>query len=219
MNNANVIYLGIAASYIVVAIVQLKAPSMLPTSLYLSVAYVSFDLAFFELVKIAFYNYYHSYKNIINLASREIQLCDKHIETLEKYKNLEEEIKEYVDTKNLAIEKLEKIKNDRKPIAVKKTMEITTVLQVVICCGTIIITPLRKIPDELFANKLIGVFGLLSFSLLSISYYMKNKYDYEHNNDELEIKRTEELGNYYLRLIHKARLNEIEKEDSETEKI
>ena len=97
MSSGNVLYLGIAASYFAIAIIQWRAPGLLPTSLYESVAFVSLNITIMELIKTIFQYMKAIYVRQIEVTQDEIELCNKHIEVLSKFAPLKDETEKHAE--------------------------------------------------------------------------------------------------------------------------
>ncbi len=51
LNKSNYILLGVAISYILIAIIQINIDGLLPASVYVTVAFVSLEFTTFEMLK------------------------------------------------------------------------------------------------------------------------------------------------------------------------
>ena len=201
MSSGNVLYLGIAASYFAIAIIQWRVPDLLPASLYVSVAFVSLNLTIMELIKTIFQYMKAIHVRQIELTQDELTLCSKHIEVLSKFAQLKGETDKYAEyLSSLEITK-KKLHEDKTIQRFERVISSLSDFQVVFSCIIVAMTSLKIIPNDLASNKLIGVLSLTSFAFFAFSFYMRNKCEMTLNMPEITSKNANSLKNYYLDMI------------------
>lgn len=167
------IYLGIAAAYATLAIVQITRKDLLPSSLYTTVAFVSLELTVLEMLKTVaqLIETFHVKK----ITSREnaIKILKEYLNTFSRFQGLDAEIEE----NEKAIEKFSsEIKNLNKCISIKilhGTVKWLTIFQIIFCCVQVALSLTKAIPDTLSNERINNVVSLISFAALIASYFFK----------------------------------------------
>lgn len=211
MSKSNYLYLGIAASFITLAIVQLTMPGLLPMSLYLYIAWVSLELTAFELLKSLAYLLKAYHQKMISTTQDEIEICDQAIETFAHFNALKSEYEGNKSFHQELASQIETLKNDKKIKRLDKTMNIITILQVVMCFVSFSISYVKIVPNDLITNKIVSILSLLSFAFLMLSFYFSRTGDEILNNSNETIHTSNVINKYYLHLFQK-----ITKEKADT---
>ena len=84
-----------AISYILVAIIQMRIDGLLPTSLYVTVAFVSLEFTIFEMIKNLGSYLLHGINELNEMNETFAELFMRSIKTYSKFTVLGEDIKEY----------------------------------------------------------------------------------------------------------------------------
>ena len=86
MNKSNYILLGVAISYISIAIIQIRVDGLLPASLYVTVAFVSLEFTAFEMLKSMINSSIHSLQRINMIAKSRTDFIERSIKTYDRFK-------------------------------------------------------------------------------------------------------------------------------------
>lgn len=201
----NYLYLALSVVYVIITIIQSYADGMLPAWLYVSVAMVTVEISIFETMKmtIAAITKVHNMRlKMINHYQRSMV---RHIYLLGKFQCTEDE--------KLECQKiLENDKSSReKPKQVNyaklsdKIISIIDFVEIFVCVGIILITPLKVIPYDLITNKFISAMSLLSFAMMFFTLYVgtieKSDDIWQEFENDLKTER------YYLDIIEKIANN------------
>lgn len=203
MNKGNYLFLGIGISYIVVAIIQATLPGVLSVNLYVTVAFISFELTLFELIKSVAQLFYRSIENYEKMRVDYINLLEKNIAAFKPFSIL--------NTDTQALEnKLQAIQNNGKMAKYKKRAQFLkkaiwglTVLQIVLCCVQATVIPLKSIPNDLLTAKMINVLSLLSFAFLFISYFITNTSDAANRVATEKLDTEASISEHFINIIER----------------
>lgn len=207
----NNLILGLAVSYIIIAIIEIVTPGNLGASVYVTVAFVSLELSALELLKTiieSIEKYLNSRKKLID--GKVIQLQNT-IEIIKNYDNLHEKAKECENE----LEKLkEAVTKNNKYNYIRlfnNIYSVTAVIQSIVCVIQIMITPLKIIPYDALTNNVINICGLVSFAMLFFSCYVTNFASERINLMLLEQETKDRISSYYLNLIEEINHEKDEK--------
>ena len=203
MNKGNYLYLGIAASLFVIAIIQYTMERMLPISLYDSIAWVSLELAILELIKTVYTQIHTQRARRIKITQDEIDLCNKHISVMSKFETLKEDAKYYINFRESLMDIMEKLKKDKSVKQMGKVVNAISIAQIVFAFIMVTITSLKNVPNNFASNKTIGILSVLAFAFLILSYFFKNSIDPIYFELDYSSRDTIRLGNYYLDMLDK----------------
>ena len=211
LNKSNYLYLGIGISYIVIAIIQACIPGVLGANIYVTVAFVSFELTLLELIKSTTNAYCSNCEQYERTRNNYIGLLQRNIAVFKPYSFFDDDTKMFED-KLQTVQGSNKTDKYRKRYCfLKKMVSCLTVFQIVFCSIQIIVTPLKIIPYDLITTKTINVLSLLSFAFMFVSYFISsasNSIDKEEQ-DKSAIELN--VSNYYLDKIKS--INEHTKKD------
>ncbi len=205
MNRGNILYLGIALSYIVLAVIQWNAKAMLPIKIYYSIAVISNGLTILELIKTLLSNIKKNHNSLYKTTYDELNICDKHMVVFERLGVNIEEIQPYITYKSKLNDRIKRLKIQEKRIQyLAKFIELMSYFQILYACLTITTVSLKHIPDDLRTNKLIGALSLLSFAFIIFDSYIKHKYDTIYIDASSVINSTINTQNYYIDILEKV---------------
>lgn len=185
MNKSNYILLGVAISYILIAIIQINIDGLLPASVYVTVAFVSLEFTTFEMLKSTTCFLIHSLKVINIIAKSRTEFIERSIKTYDRFNVLGNETKFLKNELTMLPNSDILVQNNRKIKALEKFIMAVSGIQIVICTIQIMITPLKLIPYDKLTNKMINAMTLISFAFMFLSYFISNISD-NHNNDQKE---------------------------------
>lgn len=208
MNKGNYLYLGIAASFFLIAIIQWTIPDMLPISLYVSIAWVSLEVAIMELLKTSLKYMQALRAHQIKVTQDELDLCNRHICVLGKFESLKNEIEQHTSFCQLLIERAEKLNRSKSTSRLEIAINAISIAQTVLACIMVAITSLKSIPNDLANNKAIGILSLAAFSFLIFSYFLKNGIEPELLESDSSIRQANMIDNYYLDILERVAQNE-----------
>ena len=203
-DRGNVLYLGIAISYLVIALMQIKANGMFSMRLYLPIAMVSFEITLLEMAKTSVQRLQEIHLRKIRITQQELSLCERHIAVFSKYKMMESETERHKAFRESLVKRSAALQSDKWISRVKKGINTLSVIQVVLACVLIATSSLKQIPNDLTNNKIVGVLSLLSFSFLIISYYLQSDYDPLMDNPDNVLDNIEIIEKYYLDILEKV---------------
>ena len=204
-NIGNYFLLGIAASYLALAVVQATLPGLLPMHLYVTVAYASLGISFLELIRSILKRIYDLRNSRRETLRRELDICEKHIQVLSKYSALEEDLKQHQEIQRKLKVRKEAIQNQKHSQWPKHVSNIVSCLQIVYICIMAAITMVKKIPNDLSSNRVICFNSLVSFALLFISFYVGSSMETDDSvSIASHLSDVEEIERYYLNLLDKA---------------
>ncbi len=198
MSRGNYFILGIAISYLIVAVIQFINPQTLGAAVYVTVSFVSFEFATIELIK----SLINMIKENLNIGEKiindEYERLKSTIASTEKYESLQNETLRCKSE----LENLEKIstkfknKNKRYIEISQKLYSVLSALQIIICMVQIIIIPLKLIPYDSLTNKTINVISLISFAMVFFSYFIINMNEEKYNSIYLRRDIEENSSSY-----------------------
>ena len=181
MNKSNYILLGVAISYILIAIIRINIDGLLPASVYVTVAFVSLEFTTFEMLKSTTCFLIHSIKVINIIAKSRTEFIERSIKTYDRFNVLGNETKFLKNELTMLPNSDILVQNNRKIKALEKFIMAVSGIQIVICTIQIMITPLKLIPYDKLTNKMINAMTLISFAFMFLSYFISNISD-NHNN-------------------------------------
>ena len=203
-DRGNVLYLGIAISYLVIAFMQIKANGMFPMRLYLPIAMVSFEITLLEMAKTIVQRIQTIHLRKVRVTQQELSLCERHIAVFSKYKMMESETEKHKAFRERLVKRNTALQSDKWIRRAKKVINVLSVIQVVVACILIATSSLKQIPNDLTNNKIVGVLSLLSFSFLIMSYYLQYDYDPLMDNPDNVLDNIEIIEKYYLDILEKV---------------
>ena len=205
MNRSSYLYLGFALSSIVLAIIQWRSSEILSISVYYTIATISLWVSILELIKTLFRFFQKNSSNIKTLSQDAIEQNNKHIEILGRFDELTEEKQKHIDYRKKIVERNKlTYNNDKKERFLKKTIDIVSVLQILVVCVFVTLRLANTVPNNIANNRSICVSSLLSFAFLLISYFVKEKNDLllRYSDELIYIEKKNE--EYYLGLLEKV---------------
>ena len=209
MKKYNFVLLGIAISYVIVAVIQLIIPTPLSASVYITISFLSLEISIFELIKSIIEKLNNLEKQRDWIIENELSRVSRAISVFESSGGLEKEIEEL----NIQKSKLEKAKKNTKikdqNIKMKKVKGILTAFEIVFCTIQVIITPLKVIPYDSFSTKVLNCLSIVSFAFLFFSLFVLNMGNiFPEIKEKLDIE--ESVSNYYLSALEKSNKHESE---------
>lgn len=211
MNKGNYLFLGIGISYIVIAIIQACAPGVLGANIYVTTAFISFELTLLEFIKSTTNAYCANFEQYEKTQNNYICLLQRNISVFKPYSFFDDYTK-MLENKLQTVQVSNKMDKDRKRYYfLKKIVHYLTVIQIIFCSIQIIVTPLKIVPDGLITTKTINVLSLLSLAFMFVSYFISNANILicKEAKDKLEIEMN--ISNYYLDKIES--INEYSRKD------
>ena len=206
--NKEFLYIGIAASFITLAVTQWFLSDMLPLSLYMCIAWITLELSLLELIKSIGSSYKHSLQRMQNLIYLEINRCNRVIDTIKDCAELSKEYECNINTKKEFSEELEKMKKNKKVELLERILNIFTIIQVVICFVQFPLMMVKGVPNNLLSNKILGVLSLLSFAFLLISFFFSRNFEQTFKSMDEKIKIMYDTSDYYINLLDKVQNNQ-----------
>lgn len=204
MNKGNYLFLGIAAGYVAIAIIQWRIPGLFPISLYVSVAWVSLTVSMLELLKTVFQYMQAMHAKQIKITRDELDLCDKHISAMGRLDALKAEVEHYTEFRPTLVEQVNKLKGNKSIRRLGKVIDGLSIAEIIIACVMVAITSLKNIPNDLANNKAVSILSLLAFAFLMITYFVKGSIEPILNESEHTIRNVAMLENYYLDILEKV---------------
>ena len=204
MNKSNYILLGVAISYILIAIIQIRVDGLLPASLYVTVAFVSLEFTAFEMLKSMINSSIHSLQRINMITKSRTDFIERNIKIYDRFNILNNELAWLKDELKMLPNNDDLLKNHRKISRCKKILFIISCIQVIVCTIQIMITPLKFIPYDKLTNEVINVVTLISFAFMFLSYFFSNLWD---GNDDFQEERWhvyETTCSDYLKILEKV---------------
>ena len=202
----NVLLLGVALSYTVIAILQFTTTSLFPMALYVSVAWVSLCFALLELIKTLIQLIQELHGQKLAILQKALYSCNKHIAVLSKHKSLEPELQQFQNYQEKLIQQESEIKKKNGLITrLRKAVRFLTAGQIVFSCVMVAVTLLKTIPNNNCNNKMVGTLSLLSFAVLLFTYYLKSAIEPMTSTEtEQYLKLADENEQYYLNLLERV---------------
>lgn len=211
MKESNYILFGVAVSYFLIAIIQMKMDGLLPASLYVTVAFVSLEFTVFEMFKSVIDCLVHNLqKTDIKVKSRK-EFIKKSIKIYDRFNILKSESKKLEDELIMLSYNENLTRNNGKIKRLKGLFFVMSCIQTIVCTMQIMITPLKLIPYDKLTNKVINIVTLVSFACMFLSCFFSNLWN-EHNDFQ------EERWHIY-EVVSSDYLEMLEKIASENEKI
>ena len=204
MNKSNYILLGVAISYILIAIIQIKIDGLLPASVYVTIAFVSLEFTTFELLKSTIGFLIHILKVINTIAKLRTEFIERSIKTYDKFNILSNETKLLKKELIMLPSSDTLVQNNRKIKALEKFVMAVSCIQIVICTIQIMITPLKLIPYDKLTNKMINVMTLISFAFMFLSYFLSSINDNYNNYQKEKWHIYETTCSEYLKILEKV---------------
>lgn len=214
MNKQSYFYIGIACSIATLAIIQCIIPKMLPINLYLDIAWISLELTMLELFKSTIKAYSQNKKRTEVVIRNELNYCNRLLVIFNHIPDFSDEYKSYTEMKSKLLTELDSIKNSKRERILIKIEKVVIILQVTICFVQFPLMFIKKIPDNLYSDKLLGVLSLLSFALLIVSYYISSISEDSVKFMDEKTEITNGFNEYYISLFEKAM---IRKRDNDSQ--
>lgn len=212
MSKGNYFFLGIAISYLIVAIVQFNIDGVLNASVFVTVAFVSFELTVLEAIKIASDNFVKANKSMIKVAKERCLEIENILSIIEKCPVLEEETHKLQNEKTYMIDII-KTKEQSKIIRFLKNLYSKLLaLQIVICMVQIIVTPLKIIPYDIITTRTLNIVTLFTFSVMFFSYFLSSIGNDIDERMKIKWSTNQKTSEYYLNIL---KLNFKEQEEKQ----
>ncbi|HBV81864.1 MAG TPA: hypothetical protein DEB74_03510 [Lachnospiraceae bacterium] len=213
LNKSNYILLGMAISYILIAIIQIRLDGLLPATLYVTVAFVSLEFTTFEMLKNTTDFLICRLDMINTIAKSRTEFIEKSIKTYDKFNVLGNETELLKNELAILPNRDTLSQNNRKIKVLQKSVMAISCIQIVICTIQIMITPLKLIPYDKLTNELINVMTLLSFAFMFLSYFLSSINENQKNYQGERWHIYETTCSEYLEILEKvASDNENKKE-------
>ena len=197
------IYLGIAAAYVTLAIVQITRKDLLPLSLYSTVAFVSLELTLLELLKTI--AHYIELIHLRRITSREnaIKIYKEYSDAFSRFQGLEKEVEE----NEKVIDRISnELLNLKKRISIKilrGTVKWLTIFQIIFCCVQVALSLTHTIPYDLSNEKTTNAVSLVSFAALIASYYFNGLCEETLAAFDEKMHGIEVMNKYHMLMYHK----------------
>lgn len=204
LNKSNYILLGMAISYILIAVIQIRTDGLLPATLYVTVAFVSLEFTIFEMLKSTIGFLIYSLKMINTIGKLRMEFIDRSIKAYDKFNVSGNETKLLKNELAMLLDNDSLVKNNRKVKYWEKILSIISCAQITICTIQIIITPLKLIPYDNLTNKLINVITLISFAFMFLSYFLSSIKAEQKNYQEERWHIYETTCSNYLKILEQV---------------
>lgn len=214
LNKSNYILLGMAISYILIAIIQIRIDGLLPATLYVTVAFVSLEFTIFEMQKSTIGFLIYSLKMINTIGKLQTEFIDRSIKTYDKFNVLRNETKLLKNELEMLPDNDSLVKNNKKIEYWEKILSIISCVQVTICTIQIMITPLKLIPYNNLTNELINVITLISFAFMFLSYFLSSIKAEQKNYQEERWRIYETICFDYLKVLEKVAFDNKNKKEN-----
>lgn len=212
MSKGNYFFLGIAISYLIVTIVQFNIDGVINASVFVTVAFVSFELTVLEAIKIASDNFVKANKSMIKVAKERCLEIENILSIIEKCPVLEEETHKLQNEKTYMIDII-KTKEQSKIIRFLKNLYSKLLaLQIVICMVQIIVTPLKIIPYDIITTRMLNIVTLFTFSVMFFSYFLSSIGNDIDERMKIKWSTNQKTSEYYLNIL---KLNFKEQEEKQ----
>ena len=192
------IYLGIAISYFILAIIQFQLPGTLSANLYVTIAFASLELSILQIIKSLLQCVKRNYREKHLLIKNYSDRLKRNIKLFEPYKSLD-------GYTQLFRSKLKDLpEQDNHEAMIKKIDKLDfalTFFQIVFCTIQMTIMPLKIIPFDALTNKTINVLTIISFAFMFLSYYFTSDEKEKQNSMKERLSIEENLSNYYFDVI------------------
>lgn len=213
LNKSNYILLGMAISYILIAVIQIRTDGLLPATLYVTVAFVSLEFTIFEMLKSTIGFLIYSLKMINTIGKVRTKFIDRSINAYDKFNVLRNETELLKNELAMLPDNDSLVKNNRKIKYWEKILSIISCVQVTICTIQIMITPLKLIPYDNLTNELINAITLISFAFMFLSYFLSSIKDNQKNYQEERWRIYENTCFEYLEILEKVASDNQNKEE------
>lgn len=212
MSKGNYFFLGIAISYLIVTIVQFNIDGVINASVFVTVAFVSFELTVLEAIKMASDNFVKANKSMIKVAKERCLEIENILSIIEKCPVLEEETHKLQNEKTYMIDII-KTKEQSKIIRFLKNLYSKLLaLQIVICMVQIIVTPLKIIPYDIITTRTLNIVTLFTFSVMFFSYFLSSIGNDIDERMKIKWSTNQKTSEYYLNIL---KLNFKEQEEKQ----
>ena len=188
MNRNNYILLGMAISYILIAIIQIRIDGLLPASLYVTVAFVSLEFTIMEMLKSTTKYLIHRLNKADEMNKENVELFKRSIKTYSQFAVLSEDAKEYEDAMTISIKDDISNINSKKVKKLIKLNSSVSCVQIIVCTIQIIITPLKAIPYDKMTTDVLNAMTLISFAMMFLSLFFSSIWD-DYNSDLMEKRK------------------------------
>lgn len=211
-NKVNYFYLGIAISYFVLSVIQVRNTELLPMSLYSSVAWASLILSVCELIKSCFQMKNDNLEKGITFMTRGLNMINNRILVISKFKELEKEVKEAEKEREELKSYIEELEKTKKNSRANKINNFFTFMEILSVSIIILISPIKNVPNDLYNNKVICILSLFSFSFLMFSFFLKSNNDDPFQKFDEYIEKFEEIEDEHLNDL--KRISEVRQDDN-----
>lgn len=212
MSKGNYFFLGIAISYLIVTIVQFNIDGVINASVFVTVAFVSFELTVLEAIKMASDNFVKANKSMIKVAKERCLEIENILSIIEKCPVLEEETHKLQNEKTYMIDII-KTKEQSKIIRFLKNLYSKLLaIQIVICMVQIIVTPLKIIPYDIITTRTLNIVTLFTFSVMFFSYFLSSIGNDIDERMKIKWSTNQKTSEYYLNIL---KLNFKEQEEKQ----
>lgn len=208
MNKGNYLYLGVSAAFLTLAVLQFQHEDMLPMSIYMYVAWSSLELSLLELLKATTKHLRAIQLTQIRMTQDELNKCNRHIKVFGKFAALDKVVENEIIIRDKLELEMEELKKRKRVDNLEKVVNACTIVQIIACFVSFARISMRTVPNTLATNKTIGVLGLLSFALLSFSYYLTHSAEDEMTEIREKNNISNDLSEYYTEVLEKAATTE-----------
>ena len=216
MRKGNYIYLGVAAVFLTLAVIQFFMPTLLPVPIYVYISWASFILTLLELIKAILNCIKNEYMLIVDGTNEENDLCNRQIAAFDNFKELENEVALNERFHEMLKRRMKNNKKASKSIEIlEKIVDIITICQIIFLFTQFAFVLVLRIPNSLSTNKTIGVLGLLSFALVVFTGFLNSSIDKTISENRRRIDDSKTISMYYLNIIE--RIAEKRKNDDPPE--
>ncbi len=205
MKSKEYLYIGIIIFFMVLAIIQWSIPEMLPMSLYMNIAWLSLELTILEMFKATVNTYKQSIQRLLTFIRLEIDKCDWFIETFKNCVEMKKEYEEKIEFKKELSTQLEKYKKRNRVVFLDRMLNIVTLIQVILCFVQFALMIVKKIPNNMYSNRTLGVISLFSFAFLLVSIFLSHLSEDESKYLVERFRNYNDINDYYMKIIEKTR--------------
>lgn len=203
MNKSNFIFLGMATSYILIAIIQSSIDGTLPASIYVTIAFVSLEFSALEILKGLINFLIYNIKQLNTNVKWQKDFIDRNIKVYNNFDVLNDEVTEMKNELTMLQNNYDISKNSRIIKYWEKILSVVTCVQIIICTIQIIVIPLKLIPYDKLTNKVINVVTLASFAFMFLSYFLSNIYNDSSRDMEESMNIYGTTSSAYLKILEK----------------
>ncbi len=189
LNKNNYILLGMAISYMLIAIIQVRIDGLLPAAVYVTIAFVSLEFTLFEMTK-SMIGYSINIMKKMNMNLKlQAEIIEKSMKIYNKFGGFDNEIQTMKNELKILLQSDKSTVNNIQIKRLEKIRYVISCIQVIICTVQIMIAPLKVIPYDKLTNKVINVITIISFAFMFLSYFFEDFYnspiDYEQERQHI----------------------------------